>query len=52
MRLCLGCNGDISAHYATRLFCDPCNANRARQRSNAAKRRAYEAPSGGAWVWL
>lgn len=42
-RLCLGCNDDLTGTYATRLFCDACNERRDRQRSAAAKRRAYAA---------
>lgn len=42
-RFCMGCNADLTGTYATRLFCDPCNERRDRQRSAAAKRRAYAA---------
>lgn len=47
MRLCMGCNRDLTGTYATRLYCDPCGQKRARQKTNAAKRlkrRASGAP--------
>lgn len=43
MKLCMGCNADLTGTYATRVYCDPCNEARARRRGTEMKRRAREA---------
>lgn len=43
MKLCMSCNADLTGTYATRLYCDPCNEERARRRGTEMKCRAREA---------